>query len=64
MGAQCSAWDLGDMVRSMVHNALRTLGQTVLGDRLGTPHNSTHVQAMLRAAWGYLCWEEIRAYEQ
>ena len=64
MEAQCSAWDLGDMVRSMDHNELRTLGQTVLGDRLGTLHNSMHVQAMLRAVWGYLCWEGIRACEQ
>lgn len=64
MEAQCSASDLGDMVRSMAHIALRILGQTVLGDRSGTPHNSMHGQATLNAAWGYLGWGEIRACER
>lgn len=64
MQAQYSAWDLGSMVHSMVRNVLRTLGQTVLGDHLGTPHNSMHVQAKLRAAWGYRGWEEIRVCER
>lgn len=50
MQAQYSAWDLGNMAHSMDRNVLRTQGQTVLGDHLGTPHNSMHVQAKLRAA--------------